>query len=82
MIYWKSHDKTISSILDVSVCAAVYTESLFKSGGATKGESFLDQQFWLYFYGILISVVVHIIPNPYYGIGQYIRDVESKYIHI
>ncbi|XP_059091463.1 uncharacterized protein LOC131886999 isoform X2 [Tigriopus californicus] len=59
-----------------SVCAAVYTESLFKSGGGIKGESFLDQQFWLYSYGIIISIVVHIIPNPYYGISQYLRDVE------
>ena len=48
------------------VGAAVYTESLFKSGGA-KGESFLDQQFWLYLYGMGVASVVHLASNPTYG---------------
>ncbi len=52
--------------LTFSVGAAVYTESLFKSGGA-KGESFLDQQFWLYLYGMGVASVVHLASNPTYG---------------
>jgi len=43
-----------------SVGAAVYTESLFK----TSGENFLDQQFWLYFYGMLVAGCVHLISTP------------------
>jgi len=42
-----------------SVLAAVYTEFLFK----TTVESFLDQQFWLYLYGVLVSSFVHVIFN-------------------
>ena len=40
-----------------SVCAAVYTESLFK----TSGENFLEQQFWLYLYGALVATAVHLV---------------------
>ena len=36
-----------------SVVAAVYTESLFK----TSCENFLEQQFWLYFYGMFVPTV-------------------------
>merc|ERR1712127_323454 len=43
-----------------SVGAAVYTESLFK----TSGENFLEQQFWLYFYGAMVSSAVHMITVP------------------
>ena len=47
----------------------MYTETLFKSGGA-KGESFLDQQFWLYLYGACVATVVHVASNPTYGVGS------------
>jgi len=40
-----------------SVGAALYTESLFKK----QGENFLDQQFWLYFYGMWVAAGVHVI---------------------
>jgi drug/metabolite transporter (DMT)-like permease len=40
-----------------SVGAAVYTESLFK----TSGENFLEQQFWLYLYGMLVAAAVHAV---------------------
>ena len=40
-----------------SVGAAVYTESLFK----TSGENFLDQQFWLYLYGMIVAAGVHVV---------------------
>merc|ERR1712156_1384579 len=43
-----------------SVGAAVYTESLFK----TSGENFLEQQFWLYFYGALVASSVHFVTAP------------------
>jgi len=49
-----------------SVGAAVYTESLFK----TSGENFLDQQFWLYLYGMIVAAGVHVVSanniNPLY----------------
>ena len=41
----------------ISVCAAVYTESLYK----TAGEDFLEQQFWLYLYGALVATAVHLV---------------------
>merc|ERR1711934_598812 len=43
-----------------SVGAAVYTESLFK----TSGENFLEQQFWLYFYGAIVASSVHFVTAP------------------
>merc|ERR1740137_190225 len=53
-----------------SVGAAVYTESLFK----TSGENFLDQQFWLYFYGMFVSTGVHLVSaaniNPIHAFSE------------
>jgi len=43
-----------------SVGAAVYTESLFKAAG----ENFMEQQFWLYFYGAIVASAVHFITAP------------------
>ena len=64
----------------VSVGAAVYTEQLFKSG--SKGESFLDQQFWLYFYGILVASGLHLMNAPGYNAQSLIKDVQGNaYIH-
>lgn len=58
-----------------SVGAAVYTEQLFKSG--SKGESFLDQQFWLYFYGILVASGLHLMNTPGYAAQSLIKDVQG-----
>ena len=63
------------------VGAAVYTEQLFKSG--SKGESFLDQQFWLYFYGILVASGLHLFNTPGYAAQSLIKDVQGNaYIYI
>jgi len=43
-----------------SVGVSVYQEQLFKNSG----ENFLDQQFWLYFYGMIVATVVHLISAP------------------
>jgi len=59
------------------VGAAVYTETLFKSG-AVKGESFLDQQFWLYFYGASVAAVMHAASNPNYGLSSLADSVKGK----
>ena len=59
-----------------SVGAAVYTEQLFKSGNH-KGESFLDQQFWLYTYGAIIASIVHFISKPTYSPASLIEDIQG-----
>ncbi len=41
------------------------------------GETFLDQQFWLYLYGLGVSSVVHFMGNPTYGAKNYIQDVRG-----
>ncbi len=56
--------------------AAVYTEQLFKSG-SVKGETFLDQQFWLYFYGAIVAGIVHFITNPTYSFVNFFMDVKA-----
>merc|ERR1712228_569764 len=43
-----------------SVGVSVYQEQLFKNSG----ENFLDQQFWLYLYGMLVASLVHIVSSP------------------
>eukprot|EP00092_Neocalanus_flemingeri_P017436 GFUD01018861.1.p1 GENE.GFUD01018861.1~~GFUD01018861.1.p1 ORF type:complete len:378 (-),score=110.75 GFUD01018861.1:36-1169(-) len=48
-----------------SVGAAVYTESLFK----TSGENFLEQQFWLYFYGVFVATGVHLVSAANINLG-------------
>merc|ERR1740137_313824 len=60
-----------------SVGAAVYTESLFK----TSGENFLDQQFWLYFYGMFVAAGVHVVSaqhvNPFQHFAL-LKDVSTR----
>ena len=58
------------------VGAAVYTETLFKSGGA-KGETFLDQQFWLYLYGLIVATVVHTVTNPAYTVYSFLDGIQG-----
>jgi len=60
-----------------SVGAAVYTESLFK----TSGENFLDQQFWLYLYGMFVAAGVHVVSaqiiNPFHHFSL-LSDVSTS----
>jgi drug/metabolite transporter (DMT)-like permease len=60
-----------------SVGAAVYTESLFK----TSGENFLEQQFWLYFYGMFVATGVHVVSaqniNPFHDFAV-LSDVTTR----
>merc|ERR1719431_303022 len=60
-----------------SVGAAVYMESLFK----TSGQNFMEQQIWLYFYGVLVSSVMHMITatnvNPMDAIDKLLSGSEG-----
>jgi len=62
----------------ISVSAAVYTESLFKSGGGggagERADTFLDQQFWLYLYGALVASVIHLSGNSSYFVSAFVDD--------
>jgi len=58
-----------------SVGSSVYTEQLFKN--QVKGESFLDQQFWLYAYGAVVASIVHFISRPTYTIPILIQDLQT-----
>jgi len=58
-----------------SVGSSVYTEQLFKN--TNKGESFLDQQFWLYAYGSLVATTVHFISKPTYTLPVLIQDIQN-----
>ena len=49
----------------IIVGAALYTEHLFKSSTVI-GETFLDQQFWMYLYESAIALLLHTITNPSY----------------
>ncbi len=55
----------------------MYTESLFKGGGA-KGETFLDQQFWLYLYGAAVASIVHVASDATYGLGSLAKDLSGE----
>jgi len=41
----------------ISTGVSLYQELLFKNGS----ENFLDQQYWLYFYGMIVTVAAHLI---------------------
>merc|ERR1712088_518690 len=58
-----------------SVGSSVYTEQLFKN--TNKGESFLDQQFWLYAYGAMVASTYHFISNPTYTLPILIEDLKN-----
>lgn len=57
-----------------SVGAALYTEHLFKSSNV-KGETFLDQQFWMYFYESLVAILLHSITNSSYTVMSLTSDL-------
>jgi len=59
-----------------SVGSSVFTEQLFKSSN-NKGESFLDQQFWLYAYGAVVASTYHFISRPTYTIPILIQDLQT-----
>ena len=63
--------------LHFSVGAALYTESLFKSN-TVKGETFLDQQFWMYFYETGMAILLHSLTNPSYSVMSLISDLLGK----
>ena len=69
----------IIAFLFLSVGAALYTESLFKSN-TVKGETFLDQQFWMYFYETGMAILLHSITNSNYSIISLISDLSGKYL--
>ena len=58
------------------VIAATYTESQFK-GGALKGETFLEQQFWLYIYSSAIACLVHVMSDTSYGLVKLSIDLQG-----
>jgi len=59
-----------------SVGSSVYTEQLFKNSN-NKGESFLDQQFWLYAYGAIVASTVHFVSRPTYTLPILIQDLQN-----
>ena len=54
-----------TDVVLIIVGAALYTEHLFKSSTVI-GETFLDQQFWMYLYESAIALLLHTITNPSY----------------
>ena len=56
--------------------SSVYTEQLFKNSN-NKGESFLDQQFWLYAYGAIVASTVHFVSRPTYTLPILIQDLQN-----
>eukprot|EP00095_Tigriopus_kingsejongensis_P002519 maker-scaffold185_size275389-snap-gene-1.34 protein:Tk02519 transcript:maker-scaffold185_size275389-snap-gene-1.34-mRNA-1 annotation:"ZK370.7" len=63
----------------ISVAAAVYTEVLFKSGCNSKdasSASFLEKQFWLYFYGMVTAAFIHGATFSTYGMTEFIHDMK------
>ena len=62
----------------ILVGAALYTEHLFKSSNV-KGETFLDQQFWMYFYESLVAILLHSITNSSYTAMSLISNLLGMY---
>lgn len=60
----------------ISVLAALYTEILFKSGSVNHND-FLEKQFWLYFYGVIISSLLHCVGTSNYGVQSLVLDVQD-----
>ena len=55
------------------MAGALYTETLFKKGSIRF--SFMEQQFWLYFYSSIVALVIHHSIHPYYYLDRAIIDV-------
>ena len=63
---------------DILVAAALYTEHQFKSN-SVKGETFLDQQFWMYFYESIVGMLLHYITNSTYTVKILMSDLLGMY---
>jgi hypothetical protein len=68
----------INILYHILVGAALYTEHLFKSSNV-KGETFLDQQFWMYFYESLVAILLHSITNSSYTVMSLTSDLLGMY---
>ena len=68
----------INIMYQILVGAALYTEHLFKSSNV-KGETFLDQQFWMYLYESLVAILLHSITNSSYTVMSLTSDLLGMY---
>jgi hypothetical protein len=48
----------------------------------TSGENFLDQQFWLYLYGMWVAGAVHIISAPNFSLGSMAAGLGEASINV
>ena len=54
-----------SSLIEVNIVTAVPRSVYFNiEVFQNSGENFLDQQFWLYLYGLLVASLVHLVSSP------------------
>jgi len=60
-----------------SVGVSVYQETLFKNSG----ENFLEQQFWLYLYGMMVASAVHIVSAPVIISSDIISSLTSSSVN-
>lgn len=61
----------ISSINSVGV--SIYQEQIYKNSDG----NFLEKQFWLYFYGVLVSTIGHIVSVSNVNPWDYLQEVRS-----
>ena len=62
------------------MAAAVYSEVLFRTSGLHKGDTFLEQQFWLYCYSLSFALTGHLSTRPGYGLSQFASDFQSELV--
>jgi len=61
-----------------SVAVSIYQETLFKG----ESEKFVDQQFWLYFYGMMVTIMVHFVSAPSVGPMEIIEGIYSSTLKV
>ena len=65
----------------ISVGGGIVTEKLFKDKTGQNGGpkfSFMDQQLWMYFYGVVLNLTVFFATNDDYTMGEFLFNIFCK----
>ena len=65
-------------LIRLSVAASVFTEVQLKGEKGTDDTSFMEKQFWLYFYGALVALAGHLGNDAGYMPHHFFRDISGK----
>ena len=80
---WNENSVFDGSSSPISVGGGIVTEKLFKDKARPNGGpkfSFMDQQLWMYFYGVVLNLTVFYATNTDYTMSEFLFNMLCKLI--